>query len=1415
MLRTRRSLLAIALATTFVSLPVRGDDKDLLKGGGVGAPPNLFIVFGNTQTMTQTLTFTGSNFSTFDGDADSPGSKLGAAKRVIRQFVADQHTKFNIGLTAFSRPPNLGSTTINRKHWVYAPVTVDFPSETWGEPIGTLERWGTLGEGPCTNKTTPNCSDRSPVLQLPSGNAGSLTGPWFGTNPGTAGTACGSAGMACINLSNNERIRVRLTNGKYGDAFTDGTFSAYLLGGTPPRSVEVTKEYQTKQGNNWNTQATTPHGNPGTVVVPYVAMGSPIPANAGTLDTTLFFPTGATNSTGASIAGRSIGFLNEPAGDFNVNTNCSGLEFQQTGDPLIKIPRDYQIPDPNNPNVCLPAKDSYPCVKRLLRPQAYVEQYITSGTGAYSTNDPDNRGYTQTGFSKYEDGCDSTLMGTAQDGLDDTERQVILTAKNGSQAPIKGALQNLLDYFTDPKIDGFKNGVRTDDPNANCRNGAIIFVYDTFNGCQNDTCSFLTSKYLTTFKQLGLPIYVIGFGANATASAATGVCIAHNSGAILPDGSDGYFPVTTAAELAQALNDIAAFVLEGQKGFVAATVSTAQTSGDQMVYLATFNAATQRSIWNGRVNGYKLDANGKLQLGTRTIRDVNDPFAGAILATPSNDPTSLIWNAGQNLAQTPGTGATNSAAVLAPNAARISPNGTYSDDSNDTISTIATTRYPGRKIVFSLPQEYTDPPTFLPIPPGASMPEVRYDMTASTGAAWWPALKLLLSPQTLHPGAPAAALSDTDATDSLRFIWGDRDAVMGAAADNVIKKYTPPNSSSQLKLGDIFHANPVLVGSPSNFAYFSANLNGYQTFRNTYRGRRRVLFFGANDGLFHGIDAGGWNRVPSLCVNPDGTQGTCYDLGTGAEVFAYAPRATMQAFKPLKDAVGPQSKRDEWTVDGAPAAADVFIDSVNSGTGTAAERAWHTVIVSGVREGSPAEGTSGAAPFASLGSYFALDVTQPDELVDDGAGGVTAPNPTSFNSPKCLNSPSGSPAGDDTCAREYPQVLWEITDVGDLDASGSPGLGFGDMGETWSKPALGRVRICTANCDTTTPTQEDRYVAIVGGGFDRERLNRRGNWLYMIDVETGHVLYRANSSCGINSGSAGCSPTWFASIPSEPAAIDATGDGYIDVIYFGDQKGQLWRIDTSDLRMGSAPANRWQTQIDPSAGSAKPFLVFQAPQPVAPAIDPFYPVYYRPTAVALGYNVNGKPALGLAFGTGDRDDILSKTFSGSLNFKQRFYYVVDKANTTTRTESDLLDIASSTAPSATTVPDNGWFLELAKGERIITDSISINGVIFFTTFNPNNAISGPNTCGNSSKCALGPGTARLYRVLYSTGNPYIGSDRGESQTQGGFLSEPVYFQSKDQQGNVFYTTENTVKTENAPGGKKTSVKGWKERSRRP
>jgi Tfp pilus tip-associated adhesin PilY1 len=701
-------------------------------------------------------------------------------------------------------------------------------------------------------------------------------------------------------------------------------------------------------------------------------------------------------------------------------------------------------------------------------------------------------------------------------------------------------------------------------------------------------------------------------------------------------------------------------------------------------------------------------------------------------------------------------------------------------------------------------------------------------MVYDTSATWWPALRTLVGPQTAPPFIRNPALADTDVRDSLRFIWGDR--------DNVIKQ-TEPNAVtaklySGLKLGDIFHANPILVGAPNDFPLFTTNHKNYQAFRETYRRRRRVLYFGANDGLLHALDAGGWNRTPSQCdFEPDGTtRKSCYDLGTGAELFAYAPRSIMQIFKGLKDTIGPQTRQIEWTVDGPPAAADVFIDASHSGSPTPAERAWHTVLVGGMREGSPFEGTASVAPADTLGSYYALDVTQPDQLTSDASGNPATVIPATFNAPLCLNASGDATCGKDAAdatvrsgqpARAWPTVLWEITDVGDLDVAGSPGFGYRDMGESWSKPSLGRVRVCTADCGTATAVLEDRYVAIFGGGFDRERLNRRGNWLYIVDIETGHVLYRANSSCGINSGS-GCSPTYFGSIASETSALDGNGDGIIDVLYVADLKGRVWKVDLSDLRLlSSPPSGRFANKIDIDSGSGKPFLFFEAPQPTDADGDgiidrhPFYPVYYRPTVISLGFSIAGKPAVGVAFGSGDRDDITSSLEPIGLTYKQRYYYVVDRSNTTTMRESDLLNIASPTAAAVTTVPTNGWFLQLALGERINADALTAGGVIFFATFNPLAALSGQNNCANVPGCGLANGTARLYRVFYGTGNPYLGSDRGQTQQFGGFLSEPVYFQSQDQQGNIIYTTENTVKTENAPGGKKTSVKGWKERSRRP
>src|SRR6266536_442659 len=377
----RRVGFSIALAWTalFFAQSACADDKDLLKR--TTAPPNLLIVFGNSQTTEQPIL---GSASAWDGEGDSPASKMGAAKRVIRQFVFDKRGYFNVGLTSFSHDPNVGSIGITGKHWLYAPLTTDFPSETWKEPAGTIGRWGNSGEGPCTNLTVPVCTDRSPFYITLGSSSAVAVGPFFGNLGG--GTAYlslnGSASTA------TQRIKETLVAGSYGDAYTGASLATLSLAGT--HSMEVHKEYQEKVSNIWTTTANTPNGNPGTVTIFY-APPSALPVD-------LFFRSGAD-------AGKEIGFLSDARGDFTVSANCSGWEFQSNSAPLplVKIPRDYLWGA-----TCSPPQDSYACVTRVLRPQGDLVRY-NQATGTFTTADYDNPGYTGSG-SKYADGCDPNLL---------------------------------------------------------------------------------------------------------------------------------------------------------------------------------------------------------------------------------------------------------------------------------------------------------------------------------------------------------------------------------------------------------------------------------------------------------------------------------------------------------------------------------------------------------------------------------------------------------------------------------------------------------------------------------------------------------------------------------------------------------------------------------------------------------------------------------------------------------------------------------------------------------------------------------------------------------------------------------------------------------------------------------------------
>jgi Tfp pilus tip-associated adhesin PilY1 len=786
----------------------------------------------------------------------------------------------------------------------------------------------------------------------------------------------------------------------------------------------------------------------------------------------------------------------------------------------------------------------------------------------------------------------------------------------------------------------------------------------------------------------------------------------------------------------------------------------------------------------------------------------------------------LQWNAQINLAAVPLAPSNPSGVADIGAGAALTQVATYSDTSNDTPHSIPISNYSGRRILWSLPSTVNAVSTLpgtLPIN-GASaaatepVPETTEPFLVSAAASYWPKLKLLMTSQTAPPASgrqtgcstPPCLASDNTVSQSIRFIRGDRDTVIkelraaqGQAAFPSGDAHYYASPAGALKLGDIFHSNPQLVAEPENVFYYQTNPHNYQGFFNKHRHRRRVLYAGANDGLLHAFDVGVWDRDTSVC-----TAGLtdCYDFGTGAELFAYAPRGIMQVFRGLKNAVGVQTKNDEWTVDGAPSGADMFIDTGHGGTPQATNRAWHSVVVGTMREGSafegqtpcPAPGTTTAFQ-NSASSVYALDVTQAEP--SDEQGNET---PGGYASPGCLD-------GGTNCPSAWPKVLWEIQDPSDADANAYP-----DMGESWSKPGLGRI--CVAQ-DGSGNCTDERYVALFGGGFDRERKNRRGNWFYVVDVETGFVLYKAKSGTG-NFGSGNVTVN-FASIPSEPSTIDLNNDGLLDYVFFGDMLGQVWRLDLRSLKIPSAaPTDRWSSKMQKGDGTAlSAMLIFQAPQPVSGSTQ-YFPIYYRPSVVYLGLTTGGQPILGLGFGTGDRDDIIAicDATTRSTSYNQRFYFVVDKANTQTVTESTsgMLRIVSSTAAASTSTPTAGWYLLLGTstatlGERVITDSLAVNKYIYVFTESPAAGTTG-GSCPPPTTCTIRGGLVRQYTMFYANGNPLPpATDRASTVVNASFATNPIFYVSADQSGNVAFTTNHGVfQPTKTTEPTRSNVKDWKE-----
>jgi type IV pilus assembly protein PilY1 len=134
-----------------------------------------------------------------------------------------------------------------------------------------------------------------------------------------------------------------------------------------------------------------------------------------------------------------------------------------------------------------------------------------------------------------------------------------------------------------------------------------------------------------------------------------------------------------------------------------------------------------------------------------------------------------------------------------------------------------------------------------------------------------------------------------------------------------------------LGLGDIFHSNSVIVGSPSA-SFQDMGFNGTGGFYQNNKNRTKVVIVGANDGMLHAFNA-----------------------STGNEQWAFIPSEVLTNLQSVLAI-------HTYYIDSSPKVSDVWFYNMDSDTGaTKTADQWRTVLICGLRKGGK--------------TYFALDIT--------------------------------------------------------------------------------------------------------------------------------------------------------------------------------------------------------------------------------------------------------------------------------------------------------------------------------------------------------------------------------------------------------------------------------------------------------
>jgi len=240
------------------------------------------------------------------------------------------------------------------------------------------------------------------------------------------------------------------------------------------------------------------------------------------------------------------------------------------------------------------------------------------------------------------------------------------------------------------------------------------------------------------------------------------------------------------------------------------------------------------------------------------------------------------------------------------------------------------------------------------------------------------------------------------------------------------------------------------------------------------------------------------------------------------------------------------------------------------------------------------------------------------------------------------------------------------------------------------------------------------------------------------------------------------------SFPSAVTVVDADSNGFVDKIYIGDLGGQMWRFGKFTDGAGSPLAF---PDADENISNWTGEILFQAPDYVVDSTT-YKRKFFYPPAVTLerGYDL-------IFLGTGDRQD------SCRTNSSDVIYCVKDTHTAPAILGDPVLGLPDlvNVSDTAATPPkldsstgdvdgnletDQGWYIQLAAGEKILSEGFVYCKTYYITTFMP-----------NTDPCLPG-GAGKLYALSYKTGEAALDFDQdGDKERSlpigGGIPSKPV------------------------------------------